>query len=139
MGRGFRRFLAILPVIVVLAATLAHGAAKEGILSLTGWWERESVVQALGLTYEQVSRIEQIYNQNHVRTRELKTELKKQSMEISNLLEQDKLDDARISEKAEKIAAIISAIDKADIMMRITAIKEISVEQRKKLKALANR
>jgi Spy/CpxP family protein refolding chaperone len=131
--------LVVLAVILLLGAQFAHGFAKEGILSLTGWWERQSIVRAVGLTYEQVSRIQEIYNQNHTKTRELRVELKKQSMEISNLFEQDILDDAKISEKAEKIATIHSAIDKADIMLRVAAIKELSAEQRKKLRALASK
>jgi len=137
MGICIKRLLMVIPALVLLAASLTYGANKEGILSMAGWWERQSVVKALGLTYEQITRIQEICNKDNKKTRELKAELKRQNVELSKLVDDDILDDAKISEKADKVVLILAAVEKADIMRRVAAIRELSVEQKKKLKELA--
>jgi TonB family protein len=95
------------------------------------WWRDAQIVQALHLSDAQISRIEEIFQNNHETINSLSAEIelvKKKSKDAVNVNEF--VDPVRIREIASSITKLDSKLSIAKAKMQVSCQKELSEEQR---------
>ncbi len=119
----------LLPAIVLLlASTAAVHAQSFGFA-----WLRDADFQRdLGLTADQVSRIESVFQASVPALRAKKADLDQQEDEVSRLVGAN-ADEALVSKQVDKVEAIRSHMNKARTLMLLHMRQVLTPDQRVKL------
>ncbi|MGO0122103.1 Spy/CpxP family protein refolding chaperone [Desulfothermobacter acidiphilus] len=121
----------ILAVAVPILAQAATGKARS-----QGTTERRfNLVQALGLTPEQLSQIRDLQQQNYNQTRDLRIKLMDANFELRQLRWQVNPDQAAIKAKLAEIKQIRDQLRQADRELRDKMEALLTPEQRQKLQS----
>lgn len=127
--RRFRRLLPALLLVAVAAPIHAQPSA---------WWKSNQVQRDLGLTTEQINRIEAIFQAALPNLRQTKGELDKQEDELSRLIEADS-DEATLTKQVDRVEATRSKMNKTRTIMLVRMREVLTSDQRAKFKALHER
>jgi Spy/CpxP family protein refolding chaperone len=116
-----------------------------GLLALAGpasaqpqpfaWWKSEQVQKNLGLTPEQVTRIDTIFQNALPHLRKHKDELDQQEAELSHLIELN-AEEAEVSRQVDRVEAIRSHLNKSRTLMLLHMRQVLNPDQRERFKAL---
>ncbi|HVH27363.1 MAG TPA: Spy/CpxP family protein refolding chaperone [Vicinamibacterales bacterium] len=99
------------------------------------WWKLEPVKNEIGLTSEQSTRIEGIFQESMVELRQKKTELDHLEGKLSNLIE-TMADEAQVTRQIDRVESVRAAMNKARTLMLLHIRQVLSGEQRVKLNAV---
>lgn len=99
------------------------------------WWKLEPVKNEIGLTAEQSTRIEAIFQESMVELRQKKTELDHLEGKLSNLIE-TMADEAQVTRQIDRVETVRGAMNKARTLMLLHIRQELTAEQRVKLNAV---
>jgi Spy/CpxP family protein refolding chaperone len=121
-------------LMTLIASTMTYGASREGGILMIRWWEHPQYVETLGLTDQQIERIKETYSKESRKLNKIRVDIKHQRSELARQLLDSKQDDNSTTAVVDKLAAMVSEEIKTDLMIRISLIKELSDEQRKKFK-----
>lgn len=132
MKRSIILTLALTLLVFPAICTADSSASAE----LGKWWKDSEVVRQLQLTDTQVTRIEQIFLSYRPALAKLSAELKQKEDELSTLMEADTIDQARVRNMTESIAASRAELEKANSAMTIAIRQELSKEQWNKLQEI---
>ena len=102
------------------------------------WWQDESYQRHLGLTSDQVSRLEAIWQAALPELRKGRDDLDRQEAELSRLIETN-ADETVVTHQVDKVEAIRSRLNKARTLVIWRHRQMLTPEQRVKLKAMQNR
>ena len=97
------------------------------------WWTDPGLVQRLGLTGDQQSRMESIFQQSRLKLIDLSAALQKEEAVIEPLLEAEHPDEAKVVAQIDRIAQARAELEKANARMLLGFRGVITQEQWKKL------
>jgi Spy/CpxP family protein refolding chaperone len=100
------------------------------------WWKNADVVQKLGLTDEQVQRIEKIFQDHRLRLIDVRANLERAEVTLQPMIESDNPDEAAVMKQIDKVAAQRAELEKANAQMLFAVRRVLGPEQWKKLQAL---
>ena len=100
------------------------------------WWKDSGIVAELQVSPEQVSRIEQAFQEHRLKLIDLRAELERQEAKLQPLIEADQPDEAKVSAQIDLVLAARNKLEKANAMMMLGIRRILTVEQWKKLEAI---
>src|ERR1051325_3845346 len=130
----------VLLVSAPLFAQGPNGAPPQNVQSAPrfAWWRDEPYQRHLGLTSDQVSRLEAIWQGALPELRKGRDELDRQEAELSRLIESN-ADEAVVTRQGDKVEAIPAHLNKARTMVIWHHRQLLTPEQRVKLKVMRDR
>src|SRR5436305_15123225 len=102
------------------------------------WWQDEQYQRHLGLTSDQVSRLEAIWQTALPELRKGRDDLDRQEAELSRLIEVN-ADETVVTHQVDKVEAIRAHLNKARTLVLLHHRQLLTPEQRVKLKAMRDR
>ncbi len=145
MKRRFGRAVLWVGVLLVSAPLMAQAPAatpppqqNAQAAPRFAWWRDEPYQKHLGLTIDQVTRLEASWQAALPDLRKGRDELDRQEAELSRLIEMN-ADEAVVTHQVDKVEAIRSRLNKARTMVIWHHRQMLTPEQRVKLKAMRDR
>jgi Spy/CpxP family protein refolding chaperone len=99
------------------------------------WWKLEPVKNEIGLTSDQSTRIEGIFQESMMELRQKKTELDHLEGKLSNLIE-TMADEAQVTRQIDRVESVRGAMNKTRTLMLLHIRQVLNAEQRVKLNAI---
>ena len=137
-----KRWTMVMVVIVVamflIVPSVCNAKSKKKMDDpvIRKWWERPKIVQKLGLTGDQLTRVKEIYNGEYDRIVEGRWNYKEQKSKLEDLLSKTDLDEEQIGKQTEHLQAARANLEETATRMQTEMMKELSPEQRRKLLAI---
>jgi protein CpxP len=103
------------------------------------WWDDAGTAQKLGMSAEQVKKMDDIFLQSRLKLIELHATLQKEETILDPLVQSEQPDDAKILVQVDKIAQTRADLEKADARMLLAIRHVLTVDQWKKLQAEVQR
>jgi len=130
----------LLVSVLVLAQAPAGGPAPQTGQSARrfAWWQDEPYQRHLGLTSDQVSHLEAIWQAALPELRKGRDDLDRQEAELSRLIETN-ADETVVTRQVDRVEAIRGRLNKARTMMIWHHRQLLTPEQRVKLKVMRDR
>lgn len=119
--------LAVLLLFVVIAAPAAAQRGK--------WWQNDRVQRELGLTVEQSTRLEEIFQKSQPILRQQMEKLKQAEVAFDKVVETG--DDAEVMRQADVVEAARAEMNKARTMMLLRMRRSLTADQWAKFTAIA--
>ena len=116
---------------VALAQTPAQPSQPRGF----AWWRTDQFQKNLGLSADQVNRLEGVFQTALPDLRRGRDDLDRQEAELSRLIEMN-ADEATVIRQVDKVEAIRSHLNKIRQLLLLHQRQLLTPEQRVKLKAL---
>ena len=144
MKRRFGRAVLYAGLLLVSAPLFAQapggGRSQQNSQSAPrfAWWRDEPYQRHLGLTSDQVSRLEAIWQASLPELRKGRDDLDRQEAELSRLIETN-ADETVVTRQVDKVEAIRGHLNKARTMVIWRHRQLLTPEQRVKLKAMRDR
>src|SRR5271165_4563828 len=101
------------------------------------WWDKPEVAQQVGITDDQKKKMDDIFQQNKLRLIDLKAALEKQETIMRPLIEADQPDEAKILSQIDAIAQARAELEKANARMLLSIRTQLTPDQWKKVRAMA--
>ena len=120
-------------LLVLLLAFSATSVSAQG----AKWWQDESYKRELGLTQEQSTRLESIFQKSLPGLRRQKGELDRVQAEFDRLVEQG--DDDSVMGQVDAVESARAELNKARIMMLLRMRRSLTADQWAKFTALHER
>jgi Spy/CpxP family protein refolding chaperone len=118
----------LLPLALVLA--LAGSVNAQSF----AWWKSEPFQKEVGLTTEQCTRIDNIFQNTLPKLRQGKEELDKQESELSRLIEIG-ADEAQVIKQVDRVEAIRASLNKTRTLLLLHERQVLTPDQLLKFKA----
>ena len=100
------------------------------------WWQSERFVQDLGLTQEQSTRIEEVFQASWPALHAAKADLDRLETELSRLIAEGTASEAKVLQHIDRVEASRSAMGRTRSLMLYRMHRLLTADQRVKLKAL---
>jgi Spy/CpxP family protein refolding chaperone len=97
------------------------------------WWKQSEIVQELGLSQQQISQIEQIFQTNQPQLKQNMQALHQQEDQLRSLLNADQPVPAQVNAQIDQIAQSRAALEKAHAQMLLAVRGVLTAEQWQKL------
>jgi len=101
------------------------------------WWDNPHVAQQIGLTDDQKTKMDDIFQQHRLQLIDLNATLQKDEVILHPLLEADQLDEAKILSQIDAIAQARAELEKANARMLFGIRRVLTPDQWKKVQTLA--
>ena len=121
----------VLAAAVVMAQAPAQPSQPRGV----AWWRMDQFQRNLGLSTDQVARLEAIFQTALPALRQGREDLDRQESELSRLIEMN-ADEATVIRQVDKVEGIRSHLNKSRQLLLLHHRQLLTPEQRIKLKAL---
>jgi Spy/CpxP family protein refolding chaperone len=115
-------------VLLSLAVVPAAGSSQQ--TTPRGWWRNEAIVKDLGLTAEQSSRINTIFEATISELRQDREELERLEAKLSRMIQDDRLDEATLSRQIDRVETARAAGNKTRSLMLTRMYRVLTREQR---------
>ena len=99
------------------------------------WWNNPEMVQKLGVTPEQVKKMDDIFQQNRLRLIDLNANTQREEVTMEPLMAADTPDEPKILAQIDKIAQARAELEKANARFLLGIRRILTQEQWKKLRA----
>jgi Spy/CpxP family protein refolding chaperone len=127
----------LLPLVLVLAGVVAAPQPLDaGQGGKFKWWQSERFVQELGLTREQSTRIEEVFQASWPALHAAKADLDRLETELSQLIAEGTASEAKVLQHIDRVEASRSAMGRTRSLMLYRMHRLLTADQRVKLKAL---
>jgi Spy/CpxP family protein refolding chaperone len=120
------------PLLALFLALLVSGAASAQPIQ---WWKLDPARTELGLTSDQSTHIEGIFQESMGQLRQQKGELDNVEGKLSRLIEAS-ADESQVTEQIDQVEAVRSALNKTRTLMLFRMRLALTPDQRLKLNAL---
>ncbi|NPU84820.1 MAG: periplasmic heavy metal sensor [Syntrophaceae bacterium] len=125
--------MAALLLLLIANPVVSAAPARSDDDSDRHWWERPKVVQMLGISEEQISRIRKQTRGDVKKSAELKKTFRQERDNLDQLLAADELDEKGILKQTEKVLSTMAAFAKIETEIQFNAVKELTAKQRREL------
>lgn len=98
------------------------------------WWKNPELAQKIGLTDEQIARMEKIFQDSRLKLIDLHATLEKQEVILEPLVEADHPDENRVLAQIDQVAQARAELEKANARMLLGIRNVLTPEQWKQLK-----
>lgn len=99
------------------------------------WWTNADLAKKLNLTDQQVSQMEQIYQQHRLKLIDQVAAVQKQEVTLEPMLSADRPDEAQVLAQIDKIAQARAELEKSNARMLLGIRQVLTADQWKQLKA----
>ncbi len=120
----------------LLANTLNTPVAVTVQPELGKWWKNSEIVKKLKLSETQIDQIEASFLSYRPALAKLTAELNKREDALKTLMQDDRLDESRISSQTDLIAASRAELEKTNAAMMLAIRKNLTKEQWEKLQEI---
>ena len=131
-----RRLLTLAFLAALTGADLA--AASQATPQSFFWWRNEQAKKELGLTADQVSKIENIHQSTIGELKQEVDELQRCEAKLDRLLETSK-DEAVLARQIDRVESARASVNKTRSLMFVRMRLILTTDQRAKLKEMAER
>ena len=100
------------------------------------WWKNSALMTRIGVSDEQVQRIEKIFQDNRLELIDLHAALDKQEAILDPLIEADQPDESQVIAQIDKVAQARANLEKSNAQMLLAIRRVLTVDQWKKLRDL---
>jgi len=100
------------------------------------WWKDSALMSKIGVTDEQIQRIEKIFQDHRLQLIDLHAALEKQEAILEPLIEADQPDEAQVIAQIDKVAQARANLEKSNAQMLLAIRRVLTVDQWKKLRDL---
>ena len=100
------------------------------------WWKDSALMTKIGVSDEQVQRIEKIFQDHRLQLIDLHAALEKQEAILEPLVEADQPEEAQVIAQIDKVAQARANLEKSNARMLLAIRRVLTVEQWKKLRDL---
>jgi Spy/CpxP family protein refolding chaperone len=100
------------------------------------WWKDSALMQKIGVSDEQVQRIEKIFQDHRLELIDLHAALEKQEAILEPLVEADQPDEAQVIAQIDKVAQARASLEKSNAQMLLAIRRVLTLDQWKKLRDL---
>jgi len=121
-----RRFAVVAAAVVGATVLMAHPASAQGFK----WWQSDTFTRELGLTTDQSSKIEAIFQATLPVLRRQKDALDKSEADFNQMIEAS--DDAQVMAQVGVVEAARSELNKSRTMMLLRMRRVLTPDQRVK-------
>lgn len=128
-----------LPGLVAWVTLALVAAAPRAGAQPFKWWQDEKSRAALGLTAEQVQKIEEIFTAATPSLRANYQELDKREKQLSSLIEKADTTETEVLRQLDQVEAVRSELNKERTLMLFRMYQVLTPEQRTKLSRLHDR
>ena len=128
----FKRVVAA-AALTVLAVFPAAGQDRHK------WWADETTRQEIGLSAEQATRAEEIFQASLPRLRELKSDLDTLEAELNALIRENKADESVVAGKIDAVERVRGEMSKTRMLMLYRIHRLLTAEQQERLKVMIDR
>jgi len=97
------------------------------------WWKNSALMKQIGVSDEQVQKIEKIFQDHRLQLIDLHAALEKQEAILEPLVEADQPDEAQVTAQIDKVAQARANLEKSDALMLLAIRRVLTVDQWKKL------
>jgi Spy/CpxP family protein refolding chaperone len=101
------------------------------------WWDNPHLAQQIGLTDDQKTKMDDIFQQHRLQLIDLNATLQKDEVILHPLLQADQLDESKILSQIDAIAQARAELEKANARMLFGLRKVLTPDQWKKLQTMA--
>ena len=120
----FRRFAAVAAILTAAAVLWSSDASAQGFK----WWQSDTFIKGLGLTQEQSTKIEAIFQKTLPALRQQKGALDKAEADFNQMVEAS--DDAQVMAQVGVVEAARSELNKSRTMMLLRMRRVLTPDQR---------
>ena len=99
------------------------------------WWGNPDLVQKLGITQDQIRKMDDILQQHRLRLVDLHANLEKQELMLEPMVSADQPDESKILAQIDKVAQARADLEKANARMLLDIRRVLTADQWQKLKA----
>jgi Spy/CpxP family protein refolding chaperone/ribosome assembly protein YihI (activator of Der GTPase) len=99
------------------------------------WWTRPEMAQKLGLTTDQIKKMDDIFQQHRLKLIDLDAAVRKEEVIMEPLISAEQPDDAKIVAQIDKVAQARAELEKANARMLLGIRRLLILEQWNKLKS----
>jgi len=100
------------------------------------WWKDSDQMRTIGVSDEQVQKIEKIFQGHRLDLIDLRAALEKQEAILEPLVEADQPDEAQVVAQIDKVAQARANLEKGNAQMLLAIRRVLTVDQWKKLREL---
>jgi len=97
------------------------------------WWNNPQLVEKLGVTQDQIKKIDDIFQQHRLHLIDLNANLQKAEAVMEPLMAADQPDEAKIVAQIDRVAQARAELEKANARMLLAIRQVLTPEQWKKL------
>ncbi len=98
------------------------------------WWKDSALMKDIGVSDDQVTKIEKIFQDHRLRLIDLHADLEKQEVILEPLVEADQPVESQVAAQIDKVAQARANLEKSDAMMLLAIRRVLTVDQWKKLR-----
>ena len=98
------------------------------------WWKDSALMQKLGVSDDQVQKIEKIFQDHRLQLIDLHAALEKQEAILDPLIEADQPNEAQVITQIDKVAQARANLEKSNAQMLLAIRRVLTVDQWKKLR-----
>ena len=98
------------------------------------WWKDSELMRKIGVSDEQVQKIEKIFQNHRLELIDLHAALEKQEAILEPLIEGDQPDEAQVIAQIDKVAQARANLEKSNAQMLLAIRRVLTVDQWKKLR-----
>ena len=135
------------PTAIQEGPAMQLGPAMEGpvlrerrmVYRLSGpgkWWKDSALMKKVGVSDEQVQRIEKIFQDHRLQLIDLHAALEKQEAILEPMVEADRPDEAQVTAQIDKVAQARANLEKSNALMLLAIRRVLTIDQWKKLRDL---
>jgi len=120
-------------VLLSLAVVPAAGSSQQTTSQPTtarGWWRNEAIVKDLGLTTDQATRINTIFETTVPELRQDREELERLEAKLSRMIRDDGMDEAALSRQIDRVETARANANKTRSLMLTRMYRVLTREQR---------
>jgi Spy/CpxP family protein refolding chaperone len=120
-------------VLLSLAVVPAAGSSQQTASQPTtprGWWRNEAIVKDLGLTTDQATRINTIFETTVPELRQDREELERLEAKLSRMIREDGMDEAALSRQIDRVETARANGNKTRSLMLTRMYRVLTREQR---------
>ena len=99
------------------------------------WWKDSQLVQAIGLSDQQVQQIEKTFQDHRMQLIDLHANLEKAELQMEPMMASDQPNEAQVNAQIDKIAQARAALEKSNAQMLFAVRRVLTPDQWKKLQA----
>lgn len=99
------------------------------------WWRNPEIAKKIGLSDDQVKKMDEIFQQNRLALIDIEATLQKEEMKLKPLIDADTPDEAAVLAQVDRVAQARAELEKTNARFLLGIRKQLTPEQWKKLKA----
>jgi len=98
------------------------------------WWKNSALMKQIGVSDDQITRIEKIFQDHRLQLIDLHAALEKQEAILDPLVDADQPDQTEVVAQIDKVAQARAALEKSDALMLLAIRRVLTVDQWKKIR-----